>query len=182
MPQHKSYIVFAEGAYRSMELGDVVSYDENGDLYSARLGTGILGNPHCSAGNRGPAGSGEVLFAVGDEGLRKLIKLGFRTCPVCKPHESIGFWIIAKDAIMEKYPSIKSTEYFAKLPFDARDINWEELAPIVGLPGRLYVPKGLSAGELAAMKTRFGALGVPIPKVGWYDCEKPERFSEYIIA
>jgi hypothetical protein len=161
-----------------MELGDILTnYDS--DVYSARLGTGILGNPHCSAGNRGPSDSGEVLFAVGDDGLRKLIKLGFRTCPVCKPHESIGFWNIAKDAIMEKYPSIKSVEDFVMLPFDARDVNWEEIALFAGLPGRLYVPKGLSTDDLASLKKRFDASGLKLPKVGWYDREKPDRFSEY---
>lgn len=181
MPQHKNYIVFVEGAYRSMELGDILTnYDS--DVYSARLGTGILGNPHCQSGNRGPSGSGEVLFAVGDEGLRKLIKVGFRTCPVCKSHEGPGFWNIAKDAIMEKYPSIKFVEDFAKLPFDARDVNWEEIALFTGLPGRLYIPKGLSTDDISALKKRFAELGFRLPKVGYYDKDKPDRFTEYKIT
>ncbi|MBI4148712.1 hypothetical protein HY490_05455 [Candidatus Woesearchaeota archaeon] len=178
------YCVFLDGTYHCRKLTELTGYLSRDALHSARLSTGIFGDPHCPAGNRGPSGANEVVFCVGQTGLVKFVELGFLPCPVCKPHRSEDFWDIVKEAVQVKYNQagveiVSAEEFGSKIPFDACRVNWEELAPLVGTPNRLYVPKGQSQDELLKIKTRFETLCVPLPQVGYYDQESPNRFIEY---
>ncbi|MDO8536987.1 MAG: hypothetical protein Q7R94_01955 [bacterium] len=151
-------------------------------IWSARLSTGLLGLTNCPAGNEGPKGCGEVLLAIDEAGLRRLIDLGFITCPVCNPEKTEGFWDIVKDIVQRKY-DITSLANFADkniLTFDARRIGWEKIMPLLGQwPGRLYVPKDLIARELEELKSRIEKIGCGIPCVGYYNHETPEKFTQY---
>ena len=154
-------------------------------IWSARLSTGLLGLTNCSAGNRGPKKYNEVLLAVGEVGLRKLVDLGFITCPVCRPENTAGFWNAVENEVKRKYAITTLDEFVDKaiLPFDVRRIRWEELVPVLGQwPGRLYVPRGLQESELKELKSRIEVIGCGSPLVGYYNPETSERFTQYNLG
>ncbi|MBI4450854.1 hypothetical protein HY642_02680 [Candidatus Woesearchaeota archaeon] len=176
-----SYILYKDCAYFQPTLKTVVKWGRQSALYSTRLGTGIFGDPHCAAGNRGPPGRSEVLFAVGDIGLVKLVKLGFVPCPVCKPHEQPDFWRIAGKAIVQTYVQphfLKHREDLMSLPYDARRVDWEFLLPLTGSPGRMYVPRGLPDADVEEFRDRLRKLYAK-PVIGYYDRDAPGRFVQY---
>lgn len=178
-----TYCVYKDGDYQEMTAKEFFSYGEQG-LWSARLSSGLIGRPDCSAGNRGPKSKHEVILAIGDGGLEKLVNLGFITCPVCKPEATEGFWDKIKHAVNDKY-RITALEDFtnkAILPYDARRLDWEEiLATTGGAPNRIYLPENLAEGELIEFKERFQAKGIALPPVGYYDPKAETHFTEYII-
>ncbi|MGV8141654.1 MAG: hypothetical protein ACP5NW_04405 [Candidatus Woesearchaeota archaeon] len=152
-------------------------------LWSARLSTGLFGSTDCPSGNRGPKSSSEVLLASGDEGLAKLIELGFITCPVCKPEYKNGFWTVAIDAVQKKY-SINSLADFTDkdiLPYDARRVQWEKIVPIIGeFPSRLYVPQGFKVHDLLSLEIRLRKLNPKLPEIGYLDKNtQPWKFVAY---
>lgn len=178
-----TYSVYKDGDYREMTAKEFFSYGEQG-LWSARLSSGLMGRPDCSAGNRGPKNKHEVLLAIGDGGLEKLINLGFITCPVCKAEETEGFWDKIELAVSSRY-GITALEDFtnkAILSYDARRLDWEEiLAATGGVPNRIYLPKDLTEEELIEFKERFQAMGLTLPQVGYYDPKAETHFTEYTI-
>lgn len=191
MPKNKSYFVYLEGWFPRYEkfhinelLKDIKEPTPETRLWSARISTGLMGLTNCEAGNRGPKDYNEVLLAQGNHGLRKLVSLGFITCPVCRPDKVDRFWDIVKDPVKEKY-GIESLEDFINkenLPFDSRRLDWKEILSVTGKPpGRIYLPKGLEENELADFKKRFDALGISLPPVGYYNPDVPERFTEYAV-
>ena len=96
---NKTYFAFFENDYHRSRLSEVVrkSRDQQSRIWSARLGTGLVGLTDCEQGNIGPKSYSEVLLALGDDGLRKLVDLGFITCPACTPEKTEGFWDAVKD-------------------------------------------------------------------------------------
>jgi hypothetical protein len=158
-------------------------------IWSARLGTGLFGLTSCYSGNRGPKSPSEVLLAVGDEGLVKLINFGFITCPVCKPEKTEKFWSIAGPAVEKKYGKeydIHNLENFVNkniLTFDARRVDWEEIVPRTGaFPGRIYLPQGLNADEVSNFEKRLKSLHKQLPEIGYLDKNaQPWRFVTYDI-
>jgi hypothetical protein len=171
------YLVFPYG--RPLGLREFV---KERPLWSGRLSTGSLGMPDCPAGNRGPRGSAEVVFGIGDEGLWKLADLGFIPCPVCKPEYKPGFWDAAQEAVERKYDLTSNVDFADKafLPYDARRLAWEELVPLVGVPNRIYLPSSLDEVAVREFSARIGSLGVKIPPLGCYDKDAPGRFREYV--
>ncbi len=173
------YFLFSEGDYKLTDLRQVVASRD--ELWSARLSTGLFGSPGCPAGNRGPKGKAEVLLAKGDEGLRKLVQLGFITCPVCKPETTEGFWQVVGDAAKERYRISSLEEFVDKqvIGFDARHVAWEELLPIIGeTPGRLYVADTITTDGLLFFRARFDKLGFKMPPAGYYDATAEGRFRQ----
>ena len=186
--EDRQYYVILDGQYNKMGLFDLVKHQHRQEprptIWSARFATGLLGYTNCKQGNKGPKGYPEVLLAVGDDGLRKLVELGFITCPVCRPEQQEGFWDVVGEKVKQIY-DIDTLEEFIdkeKLPFDARRVNWEVLMPIIGkAPNRLYIPKGLDVGEAADFKRFFENTGVAAPPIGWYNPDVEEGFTEYAL-
>ncbi len=200
MPQNY-YHVYINNGYEKFTVPELASllsipsdvriseYSNEGPyakIWSARLSSGLLGLTNCRSGNRGPKSYNEVLLAVGDDGLNKLVDLGFITCPVCLPERIDGFWEAVEDTVMHKYGikyGINSLDDYTNreiLPFDARRVDWKEILPITGnTPNRLYVPKGLSENEVAEFQRRFIGIGFVLPPTGYYDPDAPGRFTEY---
>jgi hypothetical protein len=176
------YFVFNNGRFDLISLKEIEKLDEQ--IWSARLSTGLLGLTSCLSGNRGPKSIGEIILSVGDEGLIKLIDLGFITCPACHPEKTDRFWEVTQRKVIKKY-CLNTLEDFtnkSKLPFDARRVLWEEILPIIKiLPGRIYLPKGLSNEEIIELNKRFIQIGFKLPPVGYYNPEVPGRFSKYQI-
>lgn len=179
-----SYWVWNDGTYWQRDIEQVRAIRSHIEMWSARLSTGIFGKPNCPVGNLGPKGESEVLLATGDEGLRKLVDLGFITCPVCRPEETPNFWERIREIVAAKY-NLHSIEDFAdkqKLPFDARRVDWEEVMGVVGKsPNRLYMPQGIMETELLQLRKRFESLGVLLPHVGYFNPDVPEMFTEYQV-
>jgi hypothetical protein len=174
------YVCYMDGSYRLMDPESWAQVPRE-ERWSARLGTGIFGLPNCPTGNRGPKERNEVILAVGDKGLEKLIMLGFVACPSCKPDTRDGFWKVVEPAVRSKY-GMPHWQFMDRntLPFDARRVNFEEILPETGrAPSRLYVPKGLCRTELSVVVNRFGVIGKGIPKIGYYDLLSEQRFVEY---
>ncbi|MBU2561475.1 MAG: hypothetical protein KKD17_04195 [Nanoarchaeota archaeon] len=183
------YFIFKYGCYEHLCVHDIVKYAREQDpspfLWSARLGTGLLGLTSCPAGNKGPKSDNEVLLALGDEGLVKFVELGFITCPVCRPDSVDGFWAAVGKTANEMYGVCSLEEFIDKgrIPFDARRLAWEELLPVIGrTPGRLYLPPGLDESDIVSLKSRFGRIGFALPEVGYYDHKSEARFSRYTIS
>ncbi|MCA9669612.1 MAG: hypothetical protein KC503_28650 [Myxococcales bacterium] len=178
-PPSPRYLVYSGGRWQKMSRRQLVKARRRGTLWSARLSTGLLGSTHCSAGNRGPKSPSEIVLAVGDAGLRKLVELGFVGCPACKPAAKDGFWQTVS-ATVKKTHGLSSLAQFEDrqlVPFDASRVRFEEILPHLGTaPGRLYVPSSTSASALTAIKQRFEALGVGTPEVGSYDRNAEGRF------
>jgi len=192
------YWTFYEGKFNKLSVKElaakvslprdipVSSYSNNlkARLWSARLSTGVFGLTSCVAGNRGPKDCSEVILGIGDEGLNKLVALGFIPCPVCHPEKVDGFWDAVKEAVSQRY-GITSLEMFVDkdvLPFDSRRVEWEEILPVVeGVPSRIYLPRNLANDDLLAFSERFERIGFKLPAVGYYDPEAPGRFVEYNI-
>lgn len=184
------YPVFVDGEFQKLNLHEVVEARKEIEprpfVWSARLSTGIFGLTDCKSGNSpyAPKGENEVILAVGDEGLRHLIDLGFLSCPVCHPEETPDFWNKAGDEILRKYPFLDYAPHFldrSLICFDVRRVNWEVLAPYLkALLNRLYVPNDLEEDSLQNIKKRFNLLGFSLPPVGVYLSYKP-YFKEYNI-
>jgi len=159
-----------------------LAQDSGSRIWSARLGTGLLGLTTCPAGNRGPRDMREVVLAVGEAGLLKLLELGMIPCPSCKPDSIPGFWDMVKSTVQRLYGIGALQDFTSKtlLPFDARRVDWETIVPLTGgLPSRLYVPKGLQATQLQELKERLLRLARDLPAVGYYDRSSPGNFHAY---
>lgn len=180
----ENYAFFVGRGDVSTSLRGAISFSRGfgHPLYSARLGTGLLGKIDCPSGRRGPAGRNEVILALGGSGLSRLVEFGFTTCPTCLPEDSEEFWESIKGTVKIKY-GIDSLDDFTDksvLPFDARRVDWETIVPITrAFPNLLYVPKGLDEFELDSMRTRFTSIGVPLPRIGYYDGDAPDAFAGY---
>jgi len=180
----KEYYVYENGKFGLMSSREILSKQSPSiRIWSARLSTGIFGLTTCYAGNRGPKNTTEVILGVGNDGLEKIIDLGFLACPVCKPYKTPGFWDAARDSLKKLgILSINELMDRNKLPYDSRRVNWEQIFPLVGgTPGRLYVPKGLNRKEIKSLNDRIVTLGLPVPKVGYYDPDSNIRFNEYTL-
>jgi hypothetical protein len=197
------YYVYVDGKFQLYSLGilakrmeispqtRISTYGGEGkhpDLWSARLSTGLFGLPNCVPGNRGPKGHSEVILAVGDEGLSKLVDQGFITCPSCHPEDGdTWFWHVIKKPVRTRYGITRLEDFTDKniLPFDARRIDWEEILPVTRqAPNRLYLPEGVPADELIALRERFAELGHVLPHVGYWNHKAQENtdpFVEYVI-
>lgn len=185
------YPVFIDGGFRKLHLREVVEARKESEprpfIWSARLSTGIFGLTDCKSGNSpyAPKGENEVMLALGDEGLEALVDLGFLPCPTCHPEETPDFWKKAGKPILSVYSGlIDPREILDRdlIPFDARGLNWEAIAPYISAPpNRLYVPPGLQEDDLSIIKKRFDLLGFKLPPVGYYDHTSPTRFTEYNI-
>jgi hypothetical protein len=181
-----SYYVFLEDIYQKLSLRELVRYRNSQStrptVWSARISTGLFGLTNCKSGNRGTKGYAEVLLALGENGLNKLVEQGFIPCPTCHPEKKDGFWNALEDTVNKKY-NIRSSEDFINkeiLSFDARRIDFEEILPMTAQsPNRLYLPKNLSEKELSEFKSRLDALGVALPPTGYYDANAPGRFARY---
>lgn len=170
----KTYFTWYYGRWMSFsarfiltELDDVV--------YSARISTGLFGRTDCPAGNRGPKDSKEVILAAGEQGLVKLIGLGFIPCDVCTPEfewEGIG-------GVVEELYGITSESAFRDkdvLGYDARRLDWKKIVEITGgLPGWIYLPKGLKKREVRKFAKRLRPYTTAL---GYYDADSPDRFTE----
>jgi hypothetical protein len=191
------YFVYSNGGFKKIALDELAKrlslppeiriskYSNDGkytNLWSARLSSGLFGLASCEAGNRGPKGYSEVLLSVGDEGLNKLVELGFITCPVCKPENVDGLWDVVKDIVKQAYGLGTLDDFIDKklLPFDARRVAWEKVLPTTGkAPNRIYLPKGLAMDEVVELQRRFTNIGFSLPPVGYYNPDVAERFTEY---
>jgi len=187
MPNNGFYYAFVDGGYRKIGLKELVSYKRNSGkkIWSARLGTGLFGFTSCESGNKGPKEFNEVLLSTGDEGLSKLVQLGFITCPACMPEKSSGFWEVIQNIVYLRYGLKTLEDYTNKeaLPFDARRVEWEEVLPVTGkTPNRLYIPKDVSSDNLLRLKKRFERFGFSLPPVGYYNSAVPEKFTEYKVC
>ncbi len=183
----ENYALLFEDGYGYVSLRDAIIFakDHGEYFWSVRLGTGLLGNVDCVSGRAGPSGTNEVLLAMGDGGLRRIVELGFITCPTCHPEQVQGFWPAVESVVREKYGIGELRDFIDKrvLPPDARRLDWEKIISIVGgMPSRLYVPQGLCTHDVSALQKRFDRLGVPVPAVGWYDRDAPDRFCEYQLS
>lgn len=187
----EEYFVFTEDNFKKYSLRTLAQSlskcpnDESIKVWSGRLSTGLFGLTNCKSGNRGPKRYNEIILASGNQGLNKLIELGFITCPQCRPEQTRGFWQTIKDSVYKKY-SLNSLEEFTNkctLPFDARRISWEEILPVIKTPpGRIYLPKGLAMEDLIQFQGRFLDNGFNLPQAGYYNPEVPERFTKYLIS
>lgn len=189
MAKKDTYYVWVDGEYRLLDLKTLIQLVKlkpiRPFIWSARLSTGLVGLTSCSTGNRGPKRQNEVLLAIGNMGLCKLINLGFITCPACKPETTDGFWSAVKDVVQRKHGIMSLNEFVDKtvLPFDTRRLGWEEIVPILRQwPNRLYVPRKLQEHELAELKLRIKRIGYGSPLVGYYDHDSAEKFTPYNLS
>jgi hypothetical protein len=182
----KYYYAFSQTGSKRV-LVNKKFFEKNPVVWSARLATGLFGLPTCVSGNRGPKGHGEVILGIGDDGLRRLVELGFIPCPTCKPEWSEPFHLGAISRVLiEKY-GIATVEKFADkrfLPFDARRVNYETILPTIrGTPRRMYLPMGLDEREVGAFRARINALhgsgAGRTPRLGYFDASVEGRFTEY---
>jgi hypothetical protein len=188
MVEGNIYCVFIGNGYYDLSLKELVTRRQKQNsqqrIWSARLSTGLFGLTNCRPGNRGPKDYKEILLAEGDGGLRKLVELGFITCPACKPEAKQDLWTVIGELASQRY-GLNCLEDFvdkAKLPFDARRLSWEEILPAVGAaPNRLYLPQGLQNAELLDLEKRFEKARFDLPPAGYYDASAPGRFREYNI-
>jgi len=179
------YFVFVDGGFRVINsialLRHLHEFEEvYGRLWSARM-TGILGKYDCGSGNRGPKNKNEVILAFGNEGLAKLVELGFVPCPSCHPEETPGFWQNVSIPVKLKYGFGDPHDFVDRsiLPFDARRIVWEDLP--VDKPSRLYLPKGLTVEDLLQLRDRLDDMGWTLPEVGYYQKGAPGNFVRYEV-
>lgn len=66
----REYLTFSDGWFNRFGLRDIVRMRrerESDIVWSARLSSGSFGLVDCPAGNRGPNGTGEVIFARGND-------------------------------------------------------------------------------------------------------------------
>ncbi|HKL24551.1 MAG TPA: hypothetical protein VJ912_04400 [Candidatus Nanoarchaeia archaeon] len=182
----KNYYIYNNEKFTKKPLKEIAEYafNKKENIWSARISSGLFGLTNCKAGNRGPKKYNEIILGIGNEGLNKIIDLGFITCPVCKPEKTANFWEIIKYKVNEKY-NINTLENFTDkniLNFDARRIKWEEILPIINnVPNRIYIPKNLSKKEIKDFKNRFLKTGFKIPAIGYYSPNVSERFTKYDI-
>lgn len=191
MARKDRYYVYVNGKYKLLGLMALRKYiilpNPRSNIWSARLSTGLLGLTTCPSGNseKAPKGYSEILLAVGDDGLHKLIELGFITCPACHPENADGFWDAIGNVVLKKYCIGSLNEFVDKtiLPFDARRVNWEKIIPVIERwPNQLYIPKDVSKNELIQLRKRFEKIitrDFILPPVGYYNPDVPERFTPY---
>ena len=180
----KNYEVFHDGEYK--KLSKVFSEESfrSLPLWSGRISTGLLGLPNCIAGNRGTKNYQEILLASGDDGLRKLVDLGFISCPVCKPEETENFWQDVKENVGGKYGLFSLANFVDKnvLGFDVRRLNFEEILSVVdAVPGRFYLPRDLSNQEVKQFAERIESSGFAVPSLGYYDKTAEGNFFRYSV-
>ncbi|HUC94923.1 MAG TPA: hypothetical protein VMR19_02910 [Candidatus Saccharimonadales bacterium] len=185
------YPVFESGKFENLSLRQIVGLRKEMEprpfIWSARLSSGLFGLTGCPAGNspHAPKGENEVLLALGDNGLRQLIDMGFLPCPTCHPEDTENFWEKTKGIIGCNYPELSDTKQILDrniVPFDARRVEWEVVAPYLSkMPNRLYVLPNLDEQELGKFKQRINDIGFSLPPTGFYDRTSPTRFTEYII-
>jgi hypothetical protein len=184
MAGNDTYYIFMQDHFERHTLREIAQYrrEQGKTIWSARLGTGLFGRTNCEAGNKGPKGETEVLLAAGDEGLVKLVELGFITCPVCRPEDVEGFWETAQYAVMSNYGLRSVNEFTDKtiLEYDARRVSWEDIVQMTGaMPGRLYLPKGLDIRIVENMRRWCDRRKIKRPSMGYYDTDAPGMFVEY---
>jgi len=184
MAGNDTYYIFMQDHFERRTLHEIAEYrrSQGRMIWSARLGTGLFGRTNCEAGNKGPKSESEVLLAAGDRGLVKLVELGFITCPVCRPESVEGFWETVQCSVNTNYnlDSLKDFTDKTVLPYDARRVTWEEIVPMIGsMPGRLYLPRGLSSKEINNLRNWCDRKGVKHPSLGYYDDNAPGNFREY---
>lgn len=179
----KEYVSVSGEGYQIKTLLSIFqdSRDKNETVWSARIGTGILGKPGCSSGKRGPGGITEVLFGQGDEGLLALVNLGFIPCPKCKPQEVRGFTSVVDSLVKKKY-GLSGNEFSdkKKLSYDPRNrLNFENIFQMTGgFSNRIYIPDKLSNEELNQFRKKLENIAVPGETVvGSYDGRF--HFQEY---
>ncbi|NQU78995.1 hypothetical protein HQ545_04465 [Candidatus Woesearchaeota archaeon] len=180
------YVTFFDDQYGKLDIFDIVKLKneqrQSPNLWSASLSYGLLGSVRCRPGIMASKDNNEVLLAFGDEGLEKLVDLGFITCATCQPEQTPGFWDVIRKIVRENYGIQSLNEFVNKdvIPYDASRVRWEELIPIIGrCPDRLYLAKDMTMPAMLQLKTRFNRMGFDLPPVGFYDTNAPERFVEY---
>jgi hypothetical protein len=184
--ENKDYVIFSNRRWDSLSDSSFRRYSCRETLYSGRISTGVFGFTDCSSGNRGPKNKNEVLLAEGDEGLRELIDFGFIPCPTCHPLLAKAHFLDGIEfKIKEKYGFEDVRDFLdkKKLPFDARRLNWQKITELTNeVPGRIYVPQGLSLEEMNNFADKFWIeTGFRVPPIGYYDANSPTRFTEYKI-
>lgn len=175
--EKKTYFTWYYGMWMSFPARFIL--DGLDDIvYSARISTGLFGRTDCVAGNRGSKDSKEVILAAGETGLVKLIELGFIPCDVCKPAFS---WGGVEETVEALYGITSEADFRNKeiLGYDARRLDWKAVISIIGgLPGRIYLPKGLKKREVKKFAKR---LKPHTTTLGYYDHDSPNRFTEYKV-
>lgn len=178
-------VALGDNAYTSASLLRIFRHARkyfDREVWSARIGTGLLGLPNCRSGKRGPSGKGEVLFGLGNEGLLGIVSLGFIPCPTCQPEKTPGFNQTIAPAAEKRY-NLTAKEFADKnrLPYDGRRVDWETIVSINGrLPSRIYVPLGLTINEQEEFANRIKRLGLlDSVAVGYYNHSVPDHFTEY---
>ncbi len=171
------YFTYYYGRWMEFTPGFIFEELDDDIIYSARISTGLFGTTRCPAGNRGPKDKNEVILAAGNQGLVRLIEMGFIPCDVCEPEFD---WTSIEDTVTELY-NIESEEDFRDkdiVPYDARRLDWEAITTITkGLPGRIYLPEGLKKKEVKKFARRLKPH--PLPELGYYDQDSEERFTQY---
>lgn len=185
-----SYQTFTNNKWSLKSFSSTLS--ELGDkqiLWSGKIATGLFGITNCISGRRGPRSSKEVLIAPGNKGLEQLFYLGFTPCPRCtEPYKKEIFEELEED-IKIRHNLNNFADFFdkTKLPFDARRLEWELIANIIGgLPSRIYVPSNLQSTEVQNFANRLkniqgSSLSTSIPPIGFYDTNSSAGFTEYRV-
>lgn len=184
--ENKDYMIFSNRIWNSLSESAFRKYRCRETLYSARISTGVFGFTDCSAGNRGPKNKDEILLAEGEEGLKEIIDLGFIPCPSCNPLLTKEYFLDQIEfKIKERYrlEDVRDFSDKKKVPFDARRLNWQRITEMTqGVPGRIYVPQGLSLDEMNNFADNFWInTGFRVPPIGYYDSNSPNKFTEYKI-
>jgi len=185
-----SYQTFTNPKWGLKSFSSTLSdFSDKQILWSGKIATGLFGITNCTSGRGGPRSNKEVLIAPGNEGLEQLFYLGFTPCPRCtEPFEKEILGELGED-IKTKYNMDKISDFFdkTKLPFDARRLEWEHIANIIGgLPSRIYVPANLQLTEVHKFANRLkniqsSSLSTSIPPIGFYDASSPLGFTEYTL-
>lgn len=177
----KSYFTWYYGRWMSFPARFILTGLDD-TVYSARVSTGLFGRTDCVAGNRGPKDSKEVILGSGEQGLVRLLSLGFIPCDVCKPEFS---WEGIESTVNELYGITSESDFRDKnvLGYDARRLDWEKIVSITGgLPGRIYLPPGLKRREVKRFAKRLRPhLKAGNTALGFYDHESPNHFTEYKV-
>ncbi|HJZ05512.1 hypothetical protein A2634_03445 [Candidatus Amesbacteria bacterium RIFCSPHIGHO2_01_FULL_48_32] len=179
------YWTHAHDAYQLLPLKEIIKLKSQTLLWSARIGTGLLGLTDCSSGKRGPKNSAEIILAIGSTGLAQLIKLGFIPCPTCRPDQLDTFWEIATEMAREKYRLQYPRDFTNKkiVGFDALRLDWETILNITKRPpSRIYTSPKPDQNLLSKTIDAFLALSIPLPPIGFYNRTAPGNFTEIDIG
>jgi len=133
-------------------------------LWYGDLSQGSFGSEAYTTGDEIPPPN-EVVFARGDSGIHRLIRMGFAPANGIKrslPHE---YWETFASTIEGRF-HVNLETYLNGFPSDPSRLSWGCILPhTLAGPPRLYLPRTSNANNVTHMIGVFKNIGVPLPEL-----------------